>query len=666
MKNFYFPRERERERENCQHPLLTFFVILILLLLSACNNPTLLIPPFDITDTTSDEHNLTIIARIPGLDDFTYDVVKSSEVPQVPDMDGLISPDYWLSEDGSVIYPGTILTSDLTVISEYLLSDSTAVYNAEDSSMGNLQEMLDEDQIEVLYLAAGTFDSEQALPSGNTELKISKGMTIIGAGDSPVSFINNRAAAPVNSEANETLINFGIVIATNEKVTLKNMHISKPVTEGTLLINGAEDIEVLNLEIDRCYLDPPINNRGIQIYQTAASANISMKDSFISISASSDKTYRAGMNLVFDDRDNTSLTLSMSDSSIYVDNEGEYGIGINIENVDSLNISIDNSSIISTGHGYALRPYGCGNNDSSQQSTILIENSELQGWAGFYIQADSNNIATTINDSVVSGISNEKDKVNSFASIGIDSSSNCTVNVNGGRIEAHNLYKGLSLFSIYYFDDDFQPAGNILTISPSTELVYYTDLEGTNDSAISKLLLGEIQNVVAVYDSSMTEIPDGDVDLEINKGSIDAWDNLTIESPSGYILGEFHSIVRKQLHDQDIPGRPLGAEYYDIDNISYIAIPEGAILVRNALESSLRTFTDIDELVYYLNTQSGANISIYISGTWSCSEGKEINSSSNISIYGNTLNPAIITNISVSQDSIDNILIGENITIQNQ
>ena len=141
-----------------------------------------------------------------------------------------------------------------------------------------------------------------------------------------------------------------------------------------------------------------------------------------------------------------------------------------------------------------------------------------------------------------------------------------------------------------------------------------------------------------------------------------AWNNLEILKPEDYVLGEFIVETSTNLHVPDLPGRPVGAETYDIDTLSYMAIPEEGILVSTA--DGTEIFETIDDLIDFLNTTTEDNINIYLSGLWSISESMSLNSDKQIKIHGNVLKPAIISGLTISQETIDNISIDKYVTIK--
>ena len=128
------------------------------------------------------------------------------------------------------------------------------------------------------------------------------------------------------------------------------------------------------------------------------------------------------------------------------------------------------------------------------------------------------------------------------------------------------------------------------------------------------------------------------------------------------MLGEFIVETSTNLHVPDLPGRPVGAETYDIDTLSYMAIPEEGILVSTA--DGTEIFETIDDLIDFLNTTTEDNINIYLSGLWSISESMSLNSDKQIKIHGNALKPAIISGLTISQETIDNISIDKYVTIK--
>ena len=589
-----------------------------------------------------------------------YDTISSTRIPEIPQMEGLKALG-WFDEDNNEVNEGSRVRKNMVLTAKYIAADSsTIIYDPADETQSSLQNILKNEEISVLYLPSGSFDNTNDSPTN--DFTINHGMTIIGGGSSPVSFTDGRAASYTATGA--TVIDADLTIDTEERVAIKNVYITKTNGSDSLSIENATGLDHFDLLVENSAIIPPIDVRGIQVYSGPESADVTLRNSYILVEESS-KEYRIGMNFVMNSGDeNSELNLTIENSTIFVDNSsgGAYGIGINIESADTVNIDISNSSIIEDGHGYGFRLYGCGKNTTDTKSIVTINDSILSGWYAYYIQSDSQNIDSILNNTTLIGTSCERDQAYTGSTLAVDSSSECSINVNGGRIEAHNKYAGQNLFSIYYFDNDYSPAGNSMDISSSTDLIFSTDFRIGDTGPQKKLMLGNIQNISAVYDSSGNEIEGAIEDLENNTGEILAWDNLEISKPDDYILGEFIVETKTNLHVPELPGRPAGAETYDIDSLSYMAIPAEGILVSTAYETKI--LKDGNALIDFLNTTDDDNINIYLSGAWSVST--NLNSEKQIRIHGNALDPAIISGLTISQEATDNISIDRYVTIESE
>ncbi len=648
--------KREREREN-RFRFLVVFLLLILFTLSACRQVVIVpLPP-----VTDNSYVLTLQIKIQDYEPYVYETITSAKVPNLPEMEGLKALG-WFDEDDNEIMTGSTIRKDMVLTAKYIAADSsTIIYNPTDETQSSLQDILKDNDISVLYLPSGSFDNLE--DSSTNDFTINHGMSIIGGGSSPVSFAEGRAVSYTDTGA--TIIDAGLTIDTAERVTLKNVYITKTQGSDSLSIKNATGLEHFDLLVENSVIIPPTDVRGIQAYSGPQSADVTLRNSYISIDTSSTSQYRIGMNFVMpENEDDTELNLKIENSTISVDNSsgGAYGIGINIESADIVNIDISNSSIAEDGHGYGVRLYGCGINEAGAKSTVTINDSVLSGWYAYYIQSNSQDIDSILNNTTLIGTSCERDTTYTGSTLAIDSSSECSITVNGGKIEAHNKYAGQNLFSVYYFDNDYSPAGNSVDISSSTDLIYSTDFIIGKTEPNKKLRLGDIQNIAAVYDSSGNEIENAVDNLEVNTAEIQAWNNLEILKPEDYVLGEFIVETSTNLHVPDLPGRPDGSETYDIDTLSYMAIPEEGILVSTA--DGTEIFETIDDLIDFLNTTTEDNINIYLSGLWSISESMSLNSDKQIKIHGNALKPAIISGLTISQETIDNISIDKYVTIK--
>ncbi len=554
----------------------------------------------------------------------------------------------WFNDEGEKIDTGSRIRSNMVLTAKFTATDSsTVIYSAEDETQPSIQDILNDTSVKTLYLPVGTFEKNEG--AGNN-FSISHGMAIIGGGSSPVSLTDGRAASYTTADV--TVINADLTIATEDKVTIKNLYLTNSDSEDNALIEDNAHINHFNLQIENSAIVPEPGKRAVQSY-AVPEVDITVKNSYFSLDSAGVKDISGLRVFMNKDSVDTEANLTVENTTISIENEaGRYSTGINLEYVDKVNVNISNCYVAENGHGYGMRLLDCGKN-SEMKNKVTINDSLLSGWYAYYVLTDSQNIDTVVNNTVLIGKSTEGDETNPGATIAIETSSLCSITVNGGRIEAYNTYGGMDLFSIYYYNKMLTPAGNSISISPSTELVYSTTFK---EGDIEKLRLGNIENITAMYD------PEGNVieeSLIPNTGDIRAWDNLRILNPDNYVLGAFTYTTPKHLNDHDeYPSRPANVdEYCDIEKISYMAIPANGILVKT--EDGAEIYTDINDLIGSLNTSDKQNVRIFISGEWESNEPVTLNPKNPISIYGNTLNPAMVSGVTISEEAKNNIAYDE-------
>ena len=479
-----------------------------------CKQVTYL-PPIPVTRTWT----VTISPNPSGIiDDLTYTQSTANDFI-FPDIsaDGYIFYHYETS-DGTIYYPGDSLsysgTKNIEITARFI--QSTPIEPADPSSGISIRTIISEKNGEPVALSLPEYEYKETDP-----IKIADNQIVIIEGNDSAQ--NNLSQSRAVSNSNKATRIIGTFeLGTGSTLILRNIGLSSTTT-GDYLISGTAG--GVSIEVDDSILTTPSGGRAINVAVESdydSPVSVIAKDSTIEMVGQNAR----GINIDGDVSQNMIPGEMLTNASLILDNteliertdatttDGMV-YAINLFRIDQADLSIINGSRIQidSKYYYGFRFYHVGNSET--ESTITIDNSYIKAWSSFYIQANSKNIRGYVTDSTLEGINQSDGSSDSFATVAIDSSSDCNVTLENSTIIF--TQQGLAeqqAAAIYYYDNTGLSGGNSIEFVncdfeisvPGGELpavqAYYDNFITCNGTSISP----RIPNRISIDNSSLNSL----------------------------------------------------------------------------------------------------------------------------------------------------------------
>ena len=437
-------------------------IVLIALSLSSCSQSAYPLPSPD-----TEKWTVSIVNSPSEVGEsryFSQSTSRDFEIPEPLDVEGYTFLGY-TSADGKAYKAGDLLEYSgkavVVITAEWV--KETSIAPSESSGISNAITSADGQPVSIV-LSEGEYSESESISIGDHQTVI-----IEGRSSGSRSTGSSRAVT-----VNEATINGTFSLGTGSTLILRNVNLSDD-TNGSYLISATSG--GVTIELENSVLTTSSGGRGINVLVSSdydQDVHVSLTDSTINMVGQNAR----GINVDGDSTqtsmnpatmlDHAVITLDNSSLVEVKDSTTSTGMvyAINIFRIEDADLSIVNGSriVIDSRYYYAIRYYYAGSDDS--ESTVVIDDSMLHAWTAFYVQADSKNIKATITDSTLEGINQSDGSSDSFTTIGIDSSSNCVVEVDNCDV----LYsqKGTAAqraASIYYYDHTGLEGGNSISFN---------------------------------------------------------------------------------------------------------------------------------------------------------------------------------------------------------
>ena len=298
-------------------------------------------------------------------------------------------------EETPVTSWNTRLNADVTLTAVWEINDTTKFVDpssqaetedgSEEAPYRTLAAALNDPDAEVIYVSAGMIDLESKAPD---YFQIERGVRIIGEGKAPVSFDENGRAVEVPVSDEITVMDGTIIVMTSEPVVIENMKLIQSVAPNDpsgkkplVLANNSDSCDV---SLIGCVIEPFANYRGVQALNVKAPV-IVVDSSVVNVEASEGNSQRAAVCVLAGTfNEDISAKVSVLNSSLYVESDvtAWESIGIGADNIESIDLSVVNSSVIAEGHGYGIRLLSVGS--ATKKSIVDIKESYIQGWGAIF------------------------------------------------------------------------------------------------------------------------------------------------------------------------------------------------------------------------------------------------------------------------------------------
>ena len=302
------------------------------------------------------------------------------------------------------------------------------------------------------------------LPTGEyteEDISVPSGRTLI---------IDGNRSSKARTLTNSSQLIGTIKLSEDSSLIMRNVSMTSDTTNGYLITANSGGVSV---KLEETVLTTPEGGRGINF---AVDSN---PDDFIEVSLHDSVIYMVGQNARGINIDGDSIQRRDSEyrldfASLVLDNSKLIEqkstttttgavYAVNIFRADKADVDIINGSEIQidSRYYYAFRFFNVGT--ANEVSTIDVSDSSLQGWSALYIQSDSKNVKATIENSTLVGHNYSDGYSDGFSTIGVDSSSDCSIVIRNSDITAaQDGASGQTIASIYYYDNTGLTGGNTI------------------------------------------------------------------------------------------------------------------------------------------------------------------------------------------------------------